>query len=195
MTHNAHNAAPWPEQAAAAAADARGRLRARFVLLLAAFLIVWAFAEGVAIWGNLPQQIPTHFGFRGEPDAWGPKTVFTVFGPLIVAAVLLLLLAFFASRRFSPRHWNLPRKKFLLTLPPALQDHVIAPIREGLAWLAAAIAIGLALLCRQAWAVALDRQAAISPSLILITIAIGTGAVVVGMVHSNGRSRSLEKAS
>lgn len=185
----------WSEEAAAAAAAARGRLRARFVLLLAAFVIVWTFGEGVTIWNHLPERIPTHFSFGGEPDAWGGKGVFSVFGLLIVAAAVLLLVGVLALVRFNPRYWNVPRKEFLMGLPSSLQDRVTVPIREGTAWLAASIAIGFSLGCRQSWAVALERRDAVSPSLMLITIAIGVAAVIIGMVCYYREIRKLEEAS
>ncbi len=194
MRNTDHHAA-WLQETTAAAADARSRLRSRFLLLLAGFVIIWAFGEGVALWGHLPEEIPTHFGLSGKPDAWSSKSIFSVFMLPITATVLLLLFAVFVSVRFNPRYINVPRKEFFLTLPPALQDHVIAPIREGMAWLGASIAIGFCLMCRQSWDVALERRSAMSPSLMPIAIVIGTAAVIIGTVHLYRRIRNLEKAS
>jgi uncharacterized membrane protein len=32
-------------------------------------VIIWA--NLIASWKNIPDRIPTHFGFSGVPDAWG----------------------------------------------------------------------------------------------------------------------------
>lgn len=41
-------------------------------------------------WGILPDRIPTHFGFTGQPDAWGSKE-HLFFLPVIALAMYLFL--------------------------------------------------------------------------------------------------------
>jgi uncharacterized membrane protein len=194
MTDTPHDSPDRRTAEAAAAADARGRLRTRFAVVLAAFVFVWVLAEGISIWHRLPDRIPTHFGLRGEPDAWGGKTIFNVLGLPLVGAAMLALTYVVASLRTSLRYMNLPRKDLILRLPPHQQEHVIAPIREAVVWLGAAISVGFSLLAREAWAVALDRREGISVIAIFVTLAAAIAAAIVGTVHVYRRVREIEDA-
>lgn len=55
-----------------------------------------AVVVGVLRYDALPQRYPTHFGFSGEPDAFGAKSWGTVLGPLVIgqlSAVVMLVIA------------------------------------------------------------------------------------------------------
>ena len=160
-----------------------------FLLVLAAFVLLWVTSEGIAVWNRLPERIPTHFGAGGEADAWGTKSIFSVFGGLIISAVILIAMAL--ASRLSPKWYNLPGRERVLRLPPQQRDHVMSPIREGLAWLAAAISIAFSLVARQTWAVALGRQETLSPWTIIIPLVIGAAAIAIGIVYSHRRIREL----
>lgn len=54
------------------------------VIAGAALLFAWAVA--LLAWSDLPQRIPMHFDFSGQPDAWGSK------GMLVVLPIILLVL-------------------------------------------------------------------------------------------------------
>jgi len=54
-------------------------------------------------WPNLPDLVPLHFDFRGEPDTWGSKWIILVL-PLIGALVYVGLTIL---RRY-PHHFNYP---------------------------------------------------------------------------------------
>jgi len=193
MTDTLHDSPDrWATETAAAAADARGRLRTRFAVVLAAFVLVWILAEGLSIWRRLPDRIPTHFGLRGEPNAWGAKTIFNVFGLPLIGAGALALMYVAASLRTSLRYWNLPRKDLILRLPPHQQEHVIAPIREAVVWVGVAISIGFSLLARDGWAVALERRETISVALIFLMMAAAIAATIIGTIYINRRVRELE---
>lgn len=194
MTDTPHDSPDRWTAEAAAAADARGRLRTRFAVVLSAFVLIWALAEGLSIWDDLPARIPTHFGLSGEPDGWAGKTIFSVFGLPLIGAATLALMYVVASVRTSLRYVNLPRKDLILRLPPHQQEHVIAPIREAIVWLGAAIAIGFSLLARESWAVALERRDGISVIAIFAMLAVSISATIVGMIHVNRRVRELENA-
>lgn len=193
MTDTPHDSPDrWATEAAAAAADARGRLRARFAVVLSAFVLVWVLAEGLSIWPHLPDTIPTHFGLRGEPDGWAPKTIFSVFGIPLIGAGTLALMCVVASLRIGVRYWNLPRKDLILRLPRPQQEHVIAPIREAVIWVGAAISIGFSLLTRDGWAVALGRRDTISVTLIFLILAAAVAVGIAGTVYVHRRVREIE---
>jgi len=77
----------------------------------------------MAVWGylTLPAVIPTHFGFSGEPNAYGDKGNLLIVPIIaIVLAVLLTVLSSFLPR-ISTHRWpmteeNAPRQYYLVRL-------------------------------------------------------------------------------
>jgi len=66
-----------------------------------------ALLFGVAFYyyGELPEKIPTHFNFKGEPDAWGDRSsIWTM--PLL--GIILFLFLFFINK--FPHQFNFPMK-------------------------------------------------------------------------------------
>ena len=61
------------------------------VCLLVMFLLVALY------WNQLPEQIPTHYGFDGQPDAWGGRG-----GALFMPLLGLLTFALLTGARFLP---------------------------------------------------------------------------------------------
>lgn len=55
------------------------------------------------IWASLPEQIPSHFGPDGAPDAWSGKPMLLLFFFLSLGLYLL-----FTVVELMPRIWNLP---------------------------------------------------------------------------------------
>lgn len=62
---------------------------------------------GIAIYGiaTLPDEIATHFTFRGEPDGYGSPTRLLIL-PVIMLSVDGVLSI--VAHVVSPRHWNTP---------------------------------------------------------------------------------------
>jgi len=58
------------------------------VLLLLAADVVF----GLAIWPRLPVRVPTHFGFDGTPNGWGPPWVDAILLPGMTIGIYLLML-------------------------------------------------------------------------------------------------------
>jgi uncharacterized membrane protein len=69
-------------------------------------LIVLMIAFALAVYGRLPERIPTHFGLSGEPDDWTARFPGAFLGPAIAAGVYLLLIVL---RRIDPRSRNYER--------------------------------------------------------------------------------------
>jgi len=68
---------------------------------LAAIVLAVATAVDVALYPTLPDPIPVHFTIDGRPDNWAAKSVWSVFGLLMVGAgvvVLLTVLSIVAAR-------------------------------------------------------------------------------------------------
>lgn len=62
----------------------------RNTIILTSVLILLPVLAGVLLWNRLPEQIPTHFGFNGEPDSWSSRTFTVFFLPLFLLAIHLL---------------------------------------------------------------------------------------------------------
>ena len=69
-------------------------------------LIVLMVAFAVAVYGRLPERVPTHFNLAGEPDDWMARFPGAFLLPAITAGIYLLL---FALRRIDPRRRHYER--------------------------------------------------------------------------------------
>ena len=69
-------------------------------------LIGLMIAFALAVYGRLPEQVPTHFGLSGEPDGWTPRFPGAFLMPLLAAGVYILLIVL---RRIDPRGANYRR--------------------------------------------------------------------------------------
>lgn len=60
-------------------------------MLITTLICLLPIVAGVLIYGRLPEQVPTHFGFDGAPNGWSSKA-FAVFGlPAFMAGVNVIL--------------------------------------------------------------------------------------------------------
>ncbi len=108
-----------------------------------------------ALLPRLPEQIPTHWNFMNEPDAWGPRWTILAMGALPLAVWLLMK----AAPRIDPRREAYARHRRAYSIITTAICLALAPI----AWISAAAALG--------WAVDVG---------ILIRILIGVLFVVLG---------------
>jgi len=69
-------------------------------------MIALMVAFALAVYGRLPEQIPTHFDLSGEPDDWTDRFPGAFVMPALAAGVYLLL---FALRRIDPRRAHYQR--------------------------------------------------------------------------------------
>ena len=128
--------------------------RHKKTLIIATILCLLPILFGVALWDQLPDPMPTHFGANGEPDGWSSKP-FAVFGlPLFLAAMEWVCL--FASSA-DPRRKNLSPKVMTLVL-------YLVPV------------IGL-FACGATYAIALGMDLSIS---MIMSILFGVMFIVIG---------------
>ncbi len=75
----------------------------RTVITATAVLTLAALAFAGAVYGQLPEKIPTHWNLHGEVDGWSDKRWAAYFGPLMMVGVaaLLQLLAHVSPRQFE----------------------------------------------------------------------------------------------
>lgn len=98
----------------------------RWLHVLNVAAVLWLLAFSLYVYPELPARIPTHFGADGTPDAWRDRALLTwLLLPLLGVATAALLYGIGALLPSRPHLLNIPDKKKLLELPPALQRPVL----------------------------------------------------------------------
>lgn len=100
---------------------------------VALFSLLSALFVGHAIYHYfiLPEQVATHFGFSGQPDGWGPKTVFFLWYFIITGLCIVMFIV--VNRALRPGHlsWlNIPNKEYWLA-PERIHDS-LKYVRSGI---------------------------------------------------------------
>lgn len=139
-----------------------GELAAAIAILLSVLIIV-------RFWWLLPDRIPIHFGFSGQPDAWGDKL--TIWLLPAVATILFMVLA--AVSRY-PHIFNYPVR---ITEQNAHRQYLLA--RSLLVFLKTEICWLFAFIVRQQIIVALGNAQKLSMEFIfaIIVLILGTAGV------------------
>jgi uncharacterized membrane protein len=142
--------------------------------LAAAIAILLAILIIVHFWAVLPDRIPIHFGFSGQPDAWGDKMMIWLLPT--VAAILFVVLA--AVSRY-PHTFNYPVR---ITDENARRQYLLA--RGFLVGLKAEICWLFAFVVRQQILVALGNAQSFSMEFVLGTIVLIFGTVGVYLLRA-----------
>lgn len=130
-------------------------MRARWLHIANAVLLIALFAFSFAVYPDLPERIPLHFGPDGQADRWGDRTLVSwLLLPLIGAGTVALLYGVMAWCRRRPDLLNVPDKKTLLSLPREQQVWVIDGVANSLYATATGILVMFGLLHYGAWRVA-----------------------------------------
>ena len=77
----------------------------RIMTILGGAVLLAATVFVLLRWQHLPEQIPIHFNFAGEADAYGGKGV--IIFEIVISWVLFLLLSILVK---FPKTWNMPVK-------------------------------------------------------------------------------------
>lgn len=59
-------------------------------LPLSLIFVFLSFIYLASIYGGLPEQIPIHFDWRGQPDGWGPKYILWFVPTILIPLVMLI---------------------------------------------------------------------------------------------------------
>lgn len=63
------------------------------ILLISLLFVLLPFFYLASVYGGLPDQIPIHFDWKGNPDSWGPKYILWFLPTIGIPLVLLVLSA------------------------------------------------------------------------------------------------------
>ena len=89
------------------------------LMILTSIIILLPMLAGVLLWDQLPEQVATHWGFRGEADGWSSRPM-AVFGmPLVLLAIHWVGLWFTEQDRRN-HGANAKMKMLMLWLLPAV---------------------------------------------------------------------------
>ncbi len=133
------------------------------IAILLAILIILQF------WAVLPSRIPIHFGFYGQPDAWGDKVMIWLL-PAVAAMIFIVL----AAVSPYPHTFNYPVR---ITQENARRQYMLA--RSLLVWLKVEVCWLFALIVRQQIIVALGSAQRFSMELVLGMMVLILGTVGV----------------
>ena len=94
--------------------------------LIGLLLFSTAFSYIRAHYDQIPTTVPTHFGLAGHPDAWSAKSIWTVYGPLLIGLGVFLSIAllniFLIIRPENPaKILNIPQRDKDLLGPERLE--------------------------------------------------------------------------
>ena len=87
--------------------------RNKTTILITTLVTILPMFIGLILWKQLPDQIPTHFGFQGQIDGYSSK-IFAVVGLPLMMAAFQLVCAFVTSH--DPRQGNISSKVFTFVL-------------------------------------------------------------------------------
>ena len=139
----------------------------RLGLVVGAALLAAIWWRAIVWYPVLPDPIPVHFDFNGQPDRWAAKSVPSWFMLPALATAMAVVFGGVALmiRRMAlnaPGLINMPRKKLFVELSPEGRAAVMGPTRTYLVWTTVAIT-GLFLWIVEASArVALQEMAAMA---------------------------------
>ena len=77
----------------------------RLLSLIAFATVAGLLGYSIWVYPQLPDRIPIHFNLRGEPDDYGPKSIF-----LILPGIALALYGLLTMINRKPQHFNYPVK-------------------------------------------------------------------------------------
>lgn len=110
---------------------------ARSVYRLQLLLLAVYFAAAALLWPTLPDRVPIHFNFAGQPTTWARTSVLSWFGlPLVAAATTLFLYGMGHLSTRTPSLWSIPEKERFLALDHAARAPIMAYLNRFVAWTA-----------------------------------------------------------
>lgn len=119
---------------------------------VASFLVLAvAVSAGLILYPSIPEQVPTHWNAAGEVTLWAAKSVWSVFGPLLIALGVNGLFLGIAWGIRAGMPLNLPARSTTADDKPAAArvEHVVQGVMGAIAL---AVTVLIAALSVQAWA-------------------------------------------
>ena len=137
-----------------------------------AFVHIWLWQP------HLPEQIPTHFGAEGDPDAWADQSIAIWIHLVIHLVNLFLFLGItFALPRIPDSLVNIPHKEHWLSAELRSSTHAInATALLFIATLTTWLTVALFELTAR---VSIEQRESISPEFWIVLLVYGAGVIGV----------------
>lgn len=103
-------------------------------LALSIVLAVGMWLTSLILYPTLPDAVPAHFGFDGQPDQYAQRSLFPVLLLPIIQTLLTVLLILVYRK---PQYMQIPASVLLTTLPEPFRSKLFAVYRETIASLSA----------------------------------------------------------
>lgn len=158
-------------------------MRVSLLFILATLAVLWI--GSAAMYGDLPDRIPLHFNFAGEPDRWGPKSAGMWFLlPMVATAigVVMVALSHWAARK--PELINFPGKEDLLALPVERREPAIRHLVAMTDWIGVCVVVCLAVVQYAIYGAALGRS---SSGMIPAAVLVGCVGPLVAILIQSAR--------
>lgn len=111
----------------------------RLAHMINGILLAGLVVGSIAVYDNLPAQIPVHMGLDGKVDGWEARTLLSWLSlPLVAAGMTVLLYIIARLMDRYPHLVNLPGRERFRELSPERRDAVMRVLRAGLYRTAAA---------------------------------------------------------
>lgn len=145
------------------------------LILIATIPIIFMLVYIKISWSNIPEVIPTHFGFSGTPDAFGNKR--SLFIIVVIAIMLHLLLAVLSK---FPQYYNYP---FQITEKNVEPLYKIG--RQTMLLIDLEISIFLSILTWQNVQAAIGKFQGINSELLFLFLVVIFGTIIIEIVKMN----------
>lgn len=110
--------------------------RAFWALAIVATVLTWTSL--IIVYPLIPNPMPIHFTFTGQPDSWQVKSWFLVFLPAIIQVAELLLMSW--VYRF-PQYANMPTSMALTLIPEPWKSRLTALMRHMIVMIAVIVTL------------------------------------------------------
>lgn len=101
----------------------------KILVIVAILMALASWVIAVYYWVKLPNNIPKHFGFNGQPDGWAAKSIFSVF---LLPAIQTVMQAGFIFLYYKPQYSDMPTTMWLMTIDKKNREHAFSLIRTML---------------------------------------------------------------
>lgn len=139
------------------------------ILLLGTLVALWVLS--LAVYPDLPAQLPRHLNGAGVVDRWGPKAVTSwILMPALATAIAALLVALGAVAWRRPGLINYPGKERVLALPPERRGPAVRHVQAMMEWIALTVSVTMAIVQYVLYEAAMGRT---TGALLPVAIAVG----------------------
>lgn len=153
-------------------------MKSKLPWLITATAIIGTIILSVAYWARLPDQVASHFGFRGQPNDWMSKGAFVAINIVLQIGIAAMMFGFGKLTKVLPASMiNIPNREYWLA--DERREQTLAETESMLGWIAAGSAVFLLVIFWLVFDANMGEEKAINPTVFWIaTVAFMVGLLV-----------------